>query len=65
MNSLTAIGCDMTISNHTRFSENCKPSILDQMYTNLTKKVTCSGVALCKLSDHQSTFLRQRTQNVI
>jgi len=56
INSLSAIGCDIIISNHTRFSENCKPSLFDHMYTNLTNKDNCSGVTLCELSDYQPIF---------
>jgi len=57
MNNVTALGCEMTINNHTRFSENCKPTLLEHMYTNLIKKDTYSGVALYELSDHIPTII--------
>jgi len=28
----------MAITNYTRFSENCKPSLLDHIYNNLTNR---------------------------
>jgi len=64
-NNLTAIGCDMAVTNYTRFSENCKPLLLDNIYTNLTKQDTYSGDALHELSDHLPTFLLQKIQNVL
>ena len=32
MNNLAMIGCKMKINNHTRFGENCRPSLLDHIY---------------------------------
>jgi len=46
----------MAVTNHTRFSDNCKPSLLDHIYNNLTKQDTYSGVALYELSDHLPAF---------
>jgi len=49
----------MKINVHTRFAENCKPSLLYHMYTNVHgKKLNCqSGAILFEMSDHLPTFL--------
>ena len=50
------IGCKMKINNHTRFGENCRPSLLDLIYTNIDSTRTINWVALFELSDHLPTF---------
>ena len=60
VNNLAMIGCKMKINNHTRFSENCRPSLLDHIYTNVGNTRTNSGVALFELSDHLPTFFMVR-----
>ena len=60
MNNLAMIGCKMKINNHTRFGENCRPSLLDHIYTNIGNTRTNSGVALFELSDHLPTFFMLR-----
>jgi len=56
INNLTAIGCKLMIDNHTSFAKNCNPSLLDHIYTNISKGETHSGVSLFELSDHLPTF---------
>ena len=56
INNLAMIGCKMKTNNHTRFGENCKPSLLDHIYTNIDNTRTISGVAIFELSDHLPTF---------
>ena len=46
----------MKINNHTRFGKNCRPSLLDHIYTNIDNTRTISGVAIFELSDHLPTF---------
>ena len=59
------IGCKMKINNHTRFGENCRPSLLDHMYINIGNTRTNSEVALFELSDHLGTFFMVRTPHVV
>ena len=40
INALTSIDCKMTIRNPTRFANNCSPSLLDHVYTNISSKNT-------------------------
>ena len=56
MNNLAMIGCKMKMNNHTRFGENCRPSLLDHIYTNIDNTRTISRVAIFELSDHLPTF---------
>ena len=59
VNNLTMIGCKMKINNHTRFSENCRPSLLDHtlVYTTIIAHASAiSGVTLFELSDHLAIF---------
>jgi len=65
MNNPTALGRDMAVRNHARFSENSKPSSLDHMFTNLTKKDTYRYIALYELSDHLPIFYCKKTQNIL
>jgi len=65
LNTLTALGCEMIIGNHTRFSENCKPSLLDHMYTNLIKKDTIVELLWMNYRTTYLLFLLLRTQNVL
>ena len=60
VNNLAMIGCKMKINNHRRFGENCRPSLLDHIYTNVGNTRTNSGVALFELSDHLPTFFMVR-----
>ena len=62
MNKVTVamIGCKMKINNHTRFGENCRPSLLDHIYTNIDNTRTNSGVTLLELPDHLPTFFMVR-----
>ena len=46
INALTSIGCKMTIRNPTRCANNCSPSLLDHVYTNISSKNTSSGVSM-------------------
>ena len=54
---LNSIGCKQLVDAPTRFAStvNCNSSLLDHVYTNMTKK-TLSGVCLFELSDHMPTF---------
>ena len=56
INALTSIGCKMTIRNPTRFANNCSPSLLDHVYTNISSKNTSSGVSVFEISDHLPIF---------
>ena len=44
VNDLNSIGCKMLINISTRFAENCKSSLLDHVYTNMTNKSIKSGL---------------------
>ena len=64
-NNLTAAGCKMPITNHTRFADNCIPSLLDHIYTNVTKKdKNDSGVMLFEISDHLPLFYLVRNSKL-
>ena len=41
----------------TRFSVNCRSSLLDHIYTNITKQSNKSGVCIYEVSDHIPTFV--------
>ena len=56
MNNLAMIGCKMKIKDHTRFGENCRPTLLDHIYTNIGNTRTNSGVAVFELSGQLPTF---------
>ena len=47
----------MLIDIPTRFSVNCRSSLLDHIYTNITKQSIKSGVCIYEVSDHLSTFV--------
>jgi len=51
------------IDNHTRFTKNCNPSLLDHIYTNISKGEIHSGVFLFELSDHLPTFFITKKSN--
>ena len=46
----------MLINIPTRFAENCKSSLLDHVYTNMTNESIKSGVCIFEISDHFPTF---------
>ena len=46
----------MLIDLPTRFADNCKFSLLDHIYTNITNQVHESGVCIFDISDHLPTF---------
>ena len=48
---LNSIGCNQMVDVPTRFANNCKSSLSDHVYTNITEE-TCCGVCRCELSDH-------------
>ena len=56
MNNLNSIGCKMLINIPTRLVENCKFSLLDHVYTNMTNKSMKSGVCIFEISDNFPTF---------
>ena len=43
MNDLNSFGCKLLIDLPTRFAGNCKFSLLDHIYTNITNQVYESG----------------------
>ena len=49
--AMVSLGCEMTIGNPTRFSENCTSSLLDHIHTNITTKSTYSGISAFEISD--------------
>ena len=53
--ALNSIGCNQMVDVSTRFANNCKSSLLDHLYTNITKEIYC-GVCLYEVSDHLPTF---------
>ena len=53
VNDLNSIGCKMLINIPTRFAENCKSSLLDHVYTNITNEALKVGFAFLKF---QTTF---------
>jgi len=55
-NTLTSIGCKMETTNPTRFANNCSPSLLGLIYTNISKKYTLCGISSFEISDHLPTF---------
>ena len=55
-NDLNSIGCKMLINIPTRFAENCKSSLLDHVYTNITNESIKSGVCIFEISDYFPTF---------
>ena len=52
--ALNSIGCYQMVDVPTRFANICK-SLLDHVYTNITKETFC-GVCLYEVSDHLPTF---------
>lgn len=56
ISTLSSIGCEMTINNPTRFGNNCTPSLLDHIYTNISKHDIYSGICAFEISDHLPIF---------
>ena len=56
VNDLNSIGCKILTNIPTRFAENCKSSLLDHVYTNMTNENIKSGVCIFEISDHFPTF---------
>ena len=46
----------MLINILTRFAENCKSSLVDHVYTNMTNKSIKSGIYIFEISDYFPTF---------
>ena len=46
----------MPINISTRFAKNCKSSLLDHVYTNMTNESIKSGVCIFEISDYFPTF---------
>ena len=44
------------INNPTRYADNCKSTLLDHIYNNITKQTTKSEVCIFEISDHLPTF---------
>ena len=63
INALNSIGCNLAINNPTRFANNYSPSLLDHIYTNITKQNTTSGISSFQISDHLPTFFLVRHSN--
>ena len=53
--ALNSIGCNQMVDVPSRFAYNCKSSLLDHLYTNITKETYCR-VCLYEVSDHLPTF---------
>ena len=53
--ALNSIGCNQMVDVPTRFANNCTSSLLDHLYTNITKE-TYFGVCLYEVSGHLPTF---------
>ena len=47
INELTSIGCKLLINNPTRYADNCKSTLLDHIYTNITKQTGPFAYFLC------------------
>ena len=63
VNDLNSIGCKMLINIPTRFAENCKSSLLDHVYTNMTNKSIKSGVCIFEISGYFPTcFIAHRSK---
>ena len=56
IDDLISSGCKLLINIPTRFADNCKSSLLDHIYTNLTNKNNQSGVCMFEISDHLPIF---------
>ena len=56
INSLNSRPCINLINLPTRIAENCRPSSLDHVYTNVVTPKISGGVCLVELSDHLLTF---------
>ena len=56
VDDLISSGCKLLINIPTRFADNCKSSLLDHIYTNLTNKNNQSGVCIFEISDHLQIF---------
>ena len=52
LNSLNCVGCRLLIEASTRFSTTSKPSLLDHIYSNITRKTLLSKPCLFDISDH-------------
>ena len=52
LNSLNSVGCRLLIEAPTRSSTISKPSLLDHIYSNITKKTLLSKSCLFDISDH-------------
>ena len=53
----------MLINIPTRFAKNCKSSLLDHVYTNMTNESIKSGVCIFEISDHFPTvFIAHRSK---
>ena len=57
VNDLKSIGSKLLIDIPTRFPVNCRSSLLDHIYTNITKQSIKSGVCIYEVSDHLPTFV--------
>ena len=56
VNDLNSIRCKMLINIPTRFAENCKSSLLDHVYINITNESIKNGVCSFEISDQFPTF---------
>ena len=54
---LDSIGCNSLIASPTRFFNNCTPSLLDHIYSNIHNCNKTSGICFYDISDHLPTFL--------
>ena len=52
LNSLNSVGCRLLIEVPTRFSTISKPSLLDHIYSNITRKTLLNKPCLYNISDH-------------
>ena len=51
-NKLRSIGCKLLINNPTRYADNCKSTLLDHIYSNITKRPSKSGVRIFEILNH-------------
>ena len=56
INSLNSGGSINLINLPTTIAENCRPSLLDLVYTNVVTPKISGGICLAELSDHLPTF---------
>jgi len=52
----------MEIINLTRFVNNYSPSLLDHIYTNISRKYTLCGISAFEILDHFPTFFCVRQE---